>query len=444
MNELTAWLTEMAADPWAMEPTRLNALFARLAETAQRPVLNLTALKVEATQPKLQVDGDGVATIPIKGVLTKTPLPSWLSLFGIEGTSYGEIRRMLAEALESPAVERIELAIESPGGQVAGNQETAEAIAAATKPVTAVVEDLAASAAYWLAAQAETITANVNAFVGSIGVYVVYTDFSGAAEKMGATVHVIRSGEHKGMGVLGAPITEAQIAAMQENIDAIAGHFIDAVASGRGMERAEVATLATGRLWEAEAAVTVKLIDGVRRGETATPNQSQTKITGEIVMEQETEKKAETPTVDAEQVKAAERDRLEELRAAFPKDPDFAMEQFAAGASLTEAKAAYSDVLQGRLDAAEKEKAEAATKTVDGADATIGATAAEGNQGADGDDDGRDFLAVARAYAVEHGCTMAVAMQAVRTKDRSLHERFLARCRDQAHPTGEKLERVAG
>lgn len=444
MNDLHVLLREMAAEPWAMEPTRLEAFFARVTDFTARPFTSLPAVQVDAAEPQMQISADGTAQIPVVGILTKQPIPKWLSLFGIVGTTYGDIRRMVGEAVATRAVERIELRVESPGGQVPGVQETAEAIAAAAKqkPVTAVVEDLAASGAYWLAAQAGRITANANAFVGSIGVYTVYQDWSKAAENLGVTVHVIRSGEHKGMGVVGAPITEAQIAAMQENIDRVATHFIDAVAAGRGLERADAAALATGRLWEATAAVENRLIDAVG---TATVRSKSTKAQqGDLSMDtkQDTQQ-AQQPAVDTERVTAdavaAERQRLADLRAAFPKDPEFAMQQFEAGASVTEAKAAYVDILQARIDA--REKATVVDKAPTGADARIGHSDAQGNEPADADD-GRNFLVVSREYARQHGCKMTVAMQAVRRQDRALHERYLEACKAKARPRGEKLERV--
>lgn len=441
--DLHATLAELQADAWGMEPSRLNIMFHHLATVAAQPLSAVTVVQVQAAELQLQIRTDGTAIVPIKGVLTKQPLPAWLALFGIVGTTYGQIRSLVGQAVADPAVKRIELQVESPGGQVSGVQETAEAIAAAAKEktVVAVTEDLVASAAYWLASQADSITANPNAFIGSIGVYTVYADWAKYAADLGVTVHVIRSGEHKGMGVMGAPITETQIAAMQENIDRIAGHFVDAVAAGRGFTREEAQALATGRLWEATAAVELKLIDGVtspagsRAAAVTKPSPK-----GAIPMEQKETKQAETPAVDAATIQAEERRRLTQLREAFPDDPTFAMEQFAQGATLIEAKAAYSDILQKRM--AEQKQQQGTAAAAIGGDATIGAVESEGN--AQAADDGRDFLTVSREYAAQHKCTMAVAMQAVRRQDKALHNKFLKGCLDQARPRGEALERVAG
>jgi len=442
MNKLDATLHELTADAWAMEPARLHTLFAQLAQLSTRPLTILPAVQIAAPAPQLQIRTDGTAVVPIKGILTKQALPAWMAFFGIEGTTYGQIRQMVGAAVADPTAKRIELQVESPGGQVSGCQETAEAIAAAAleKPVTAGVEDLAASAAYWLASQATEISANPNAFVGSIGVYTVYADYSEMAKREGVTVHVIRSGEHKGMGVPGAPISAAQIAAMQENVDRIADHFIAAVATGRALAPDEARALATGRMWEATAARELKLIDAVTSPGVTAPIAISTNAPrpkGDLPMDPE--KSTAATAVDAAPIQAAERQRLSAFRTAFPKDPEFAMAQFEAGATVTEAKAAYSDILAARLEA----RATQEVAVVPGASATIGTAAAEGNEAPDADE-GPDFLTVARQYAAAHHCTMAMAMPAVRKSDKTLHERYLRGCLAQARPRAGSVARIDG
>ena len=115
------------------------------------------------------------------------------------------------------------------------------------------------------------------------------------------------------------------------------------------------------------------------------------------------------------------------------------MAQFEAGATVTEAKAAYSDILSARLEA----RATQDVAVVPGASATIGTAAAEGNESPDADD-GREFLNVARQYAAAHRCTMAMAMQAVRVSDKALHERYLRGCLAQARPREGSVARIDG
>lgn len=113
---------------------------------------------------------DGVAQIPIRGVLTKRP-DLIAQLFGGGNTTYSAIASALVSAESDSDVRSIDLEIDSPGGSIDGLFETLNTIVDISKPVRAIVSDMAASAAYAIAAQADSIVAtNVAARFGSVGV----------------------------------------------------------------------------------------------------------------------------------------------------------------------------------------------------------------------------------------------------------------------------------
>jgi len=119
---------------------------------------------------------EGIAVIPLAGPLMKID-----SKFG--STNTVRVRRALRAALADPDVRGILLHIDdSPGGTMAGTADLAAAVAAANleKPVWAQIDDMGASAAYWVAAQARRIVANATAELGSIGVVAVLEDSSKA------------------------------------------------------------------------------------------------------------------------------------------------------------------------------------------------------------------------------------------------------------------------
>lgn len=344
-------LAEMANHKWIMEPNALRAYFESVSKLS---LTNLAAVAVEMPKTKLNV-ANGIARINITGVLLNK-VPGWARLWGLNATGYDEITEQVNMAASDKSVSAIELYIDSPGGMVAGEIEAADAIynARVLKPVTAVVGNLAASAAYWLASQAQSISAGRTAEIGSIGVFSVYYDWSGFDEKTGIKTVVIRSGEHKGMGY--DKITDAQVAAVQEIIDGLANQFVSSVSKGRNKTEDEISKLATGRLWLAGPAVELGLIDEVTSSE---QNNNTTNMKGTKNMDNVT-----TTAITAEQVKAAEdtakkqsaadeKKRFADLKAAFPKDLDFAVAQFEAGSTVTEAKANYVPVLQARIDAKE-------------------------------------------------------------------------------------------
>jgi signal peptide peptidase SppA len=345
-------------------------------------------------------------------------------MWGINATGYDEISEQIAEALADDKVEGIHLQISSPGGMIDGLADTADAIYSAReiKPVTATIEDLGASAAYWIASQAITIDANRTTEVGSIGVYTVYLDWTKFEEEMGVKVIVIRSGEHKGMGIDG--VSENQIAAVQEIIDALADNFINAVAAGRNKSSEDIRKLATGRLWIAETALELGLIDGIKEIESASENTNINK--GAITMENDKEKGEQLTAEQIEKTASTvataaataavenERTRMGQMQAEFADDPEFAMKAFAEGKSLAEAKAEYCDVLREKVKATE-EKAEQANK----ANKTKGASPLE-NSGS-GDGQGGGFIAAAKELAEAKGIKLGDAFKKVAREQPELY-----------------------
>lgn len=396
-------MIEYAREPWMMEPERLRQFMGAL---SNRPPMGeaLAALKIDSAMP-YRVEGDA-GVIPIRGVLLKS-VPGWARLYGIAATGYDEIRQMLSLAVEDRRVSRIELRITSPGGMVAGCMDTADAIRAADriKPVTAAIEDLGASGAYWLASSASRITANATAEIGSIGVYTYFADATKAWEEYGVQWIVVRSGPHKGMGI--DKITAEQIAAVQEVIDGMASHFIDQVAAGRKVQREKAAEWATGRVWLAPAALELGLIDSI----------TNTQASGKSDEDRNKENSMDnlnTPQVDvaaasqkaATDAVAAERKRMADIKAAFPADPAFAMEAVEAGWNVTEAKAQ-------RHDRMEKQTSE----TPKGIEPIEYAESSESSV---------DFMTQARQRSRESKVSMTEAMRQIQAEDPAAYEKFLA------------------
>jgi protease-4 len=92
----------------------------------------------------------------------------------------------------------------------------------------------------------------------------IIEDSSGRAEAMGIKVHIIASGAHKGDLAPGTKITDDQLKAVQERVNDINEHFLDAVANGRGQGRDYVEQAwASGKVYIADKAKTLGLIDDV-------------------------------------------------------------------------------------------------------------------------------------------------------------------------------------
>ena len=253
---------------WAMKPGYLEASLQAMKMGVYEPwrardpgPRRLIAMApTEGGRQLYVVDGNGIALISISG-----PLMKGAGKLG-EADSLAA-RRAIAAAARDEDVKAIQLMIDSPGGTVAGTEELAAAVADAgkIKPVSAHIDDLGASAAYWVAAQAGYVTANQTAEVGSIGVFTVLSDSSGAAKAEGISIRVISSGPFKGAGFPGTEVSQAQIDDAQKRVDEMAALMVQAISKGRGRSPKTVQGWADGRIWGADEALAMGLIDGVMR-----------------------------------------------------------------------------------------------------------------------------------------------------------------------------------
>lgn len=205
------------------------------------------------------LDESGIAVIEVAGQMQKGE-----SKFG--GTSTLRVRRQIRDAVADRDVRGILLAVDSPGGTVAGTEELHRDVqaAAAVKPVRAHVDDLAASAAFWAISPTQRISASKTSEVGSIGTVAVVVDSSGQAEIEGLKVHVISTGAFKGAGFPGTEVTPAHLESVKERVQDLNGHFLEAVREGRGLTRAAVNSVADGRVFIASKAKSLGLIDRVQ------------------------------------------------------------------------------------------------------------------------------------------------------------------------------------
>ena len=201
----------------------------------------------------LTIAGD-TAEIKIEGVLTNAP-NFMAMMFGGGNTTYGDIIGAIASAEQSPEVEKIVLAINSPGGQFEGLFDVLSAIQAATKPITARVINTAASAAFAIASQAGEITAsNRAARVGSIGIVASF-DIDENEVKVSSTEAPKKNPD--------VTTVEGQ-AIVREELDAMHEIFVGAIATGRGTTVEKVnADFGQGATLLAEDAVSRGMIDAV-------------------------------------------------------------------------------------------------------------------------------------------------------------------------------------
>ncbi len=222
------------------------ALLSRMGLSTQQPVIAADdSAAIESPDINWRVANiyervGNVAVITLSGVIDKHISDFEMSCYG--GCDVADFDQALMQAAADPAVQRVVLNINSPGGSVSGVPESANRVSqiAASikeggygKEVHAFVDVMACSAAYYIASQADVIAAAPSAILGSIGVYLTILDATRAAEMDGLKVELITAGKYKAMGSPFKPLTDEERGMLQESVSRLHGDFKAAVKSGR-------------------------------------------------------------------------------------------------------------------------------------------------------------------------------------------------------------------
>ena len=251
--------------PLLVHRAKLDVILAVLGER-----LNLAAPAADLAIPVPRVtpaQPSGIAVIPIHGTLVKRVL-------GMEAasglTSYGGIAQEIDAALADPLVQGILLDIDSPGGEASGSFELARQIrhAATQKPVWAVANDAAYSAAYALAASAQRLIVTETGGVGSIGVIALHIDQSAKDAQEGYRYTAVTAGAHKNDFSPHHPLSDAAKAELQTEVDRLYGLFVEHVTAMRSLNADAVRATEAGLYFGANA-ITAGLADAVSSFETA-------------------------------------------------------------------------------------------------------------------------------------------------------------------------------
>jgi protease-4 len=163
------------------------------------------------------------------------------------------------------SVRAVLVAIDSPGGSVAGGEALHDALArmVAVKPVVAVMAGTAASAGYMVALPAQRIFARSSTVTGSIGVILQSFDASGLLEWLGVTPETIASGRFKDQPSPFRALSEEGRAELSRVVQDLHEQFVAMVAAGRRMPPEQVRALADGRVFTGREALALGLVDAL-------------------------------------------------------------------------------------------------------------------------------------------------------------------------------------
>ncbi len=197
----------------------------------------------------LGLDRPHVARLAVSGVIT-------------DDRSVSEALRKLAD---DTSVRALIVAIDSPGGTVAGGEALHDALArvAEKKPVVAVMGAIAASAGYMVAMPASRVFAREGTLTGSIGVIMQTVEVSRLMASLGIGAEALTSGALKDQPSPFHPLSPEGRAALAAIIADLHGQFVRRVAAGRHMEEAVVRTIADGRAMTGRQALDLGLVDAI-------------------------------------------------------------------------------------------------------------------------------------------------------------------------------------
>lgn len=259
MKQLPHVVSRFVNCPLMIHPPKLDvilkAIGPRLSVDPEAVVAHdatLMARYMEAGGDRDYAVVDGIAVIPIQGTLLKKE--SFMSAWS-GSSSYEQIQRQVAGAVDDAGVRAILLDIDSPGGETTGCFELADYIYSVrgVKPVYAAANDIALSAAYSIASSANRVFVTRTGAVGSIGVYALHVDQSELDKDLGAKYTFIHAGEKKVDGNPHEPLSESARSDIQAEVDREYGIFVETVARNRKASQKSIIATQAGLLWAENA-----------------------------------------------------------------------------------------------------------------------------------------------------------------------------------------------
>ncbi len=185
-------------------------------------------------------------------------------LFGGRLMSADTVSDAIEQAIDDPDIAAIVVRIDSGGGSAVASEVIGETVRRATaedKPLIVSMGGAAASGGYWIAAGAREIVAQPATLTGSIGVFAGKVVTDGMWQDLGVNWQGVQRGRNADLWSATTPYSADGGARLGAMLDAIYGGFLDRVADGRGLDRADVEAVAQGRVWTGDQALSLGLVD---------------------------------------------------------------------------------------------------------------------------------------------------------------------------------------
>ncbi len=263
------------AEPWAILPDAINSIIdearadimpgaiVRTPPAIQASFYSLDGEPFGAQKPKASSDGV-VAIVPLSGSLTRHGYSGMFS----SAAGMADVERLVKRLDNDRSIAGIVLAVDSPGGTVAGTPELASTlyeIRRRGRTATATIADtLMASAAVYVGTATDYVASIGSGTVGSIGVISMYSDYSRALDKAGIDVSVTRAPNSKARFTGVEPMTDSMRQFTEQRIKKMYNEFVEDVSKHRGVSIQHVQKrFGAGEVMDAQDAADVGLIDAV-------------------------------------------------------------------------------------------------------------------------------------------------------------------------------------
>lgn len=203
--------------------------------------------------------GDAVAIVRVEGEIVSGRATDFAAGSAVSGGVIADLEAASAD----PSVKAVVLRVDSPGGSVVGSAEIHDVVRDMQKPVVVSMGELAASGGYYVSAPASYIIARPETWTGSIGVIVQIINAEKLTNELGVEAAIITSADNKALGNLFRELTPDQEAIFQELVDESFAEFVQVIVNGRNLPRAEVLSLADGRIYSGRQALDLGLVDAL-------------------------------------------------------------------------------------------------------------------------------------------------------------------------------------
>ncbi len=207
---------------------------------------------------------DKILIIPINGMISDSPQQDF---FGTKPSLVEQVVVQLNKARSDSKIKAVLLKVNSPGGTITASDLLYHEISAykakTGNKISVAMMDVAASGAYYLSLPADRITAHPTTLTGSVGVIFMRPKAVGLLDKIGLSVETNKSGTNKDMGSPFRESNDEEKMLMQKTVDTFGNRFLNLVQQHRKLDESSLKEVATARVFVADDALRLKLIDKI-------------------------------------------------------------------------------------------------------------------------------------------------------------------------------------